>query len=323
MTISKKSPAHPTYDAVFKLLSTGPKWHELEPVDLRALVDNNPLPPGVVLPETIIEEKEIAVSLQETNGQKTSSNIKLVISRPLGTEKQSLPAFIYLHGGGLVTGTFESSEKFVKDLTVGAGVAVIFVNYTLSPEVRFPVEPEECYSSILWIHQHASELNIDPSKLVVGGDSAGGNLSAVSSILLKKRGHILLYPIVASTGEGYESRELYGDGDYILSTKNLAYFKKAYFGDNYEEGIEDIRFSPIITSDEELNGLTRALVITAECDILRDEEEAYSRRLLKAGVKTTSMRSLGAMHGFTMIPLDTENYIHAVQSISNFIHNSI
>ncbi|KAI9309348.1 alpha/beta hydrolase fold-domain-containing protein [Cunninghamella echinulata] len=330
MAISKKSPAHPTYDAVFKLLSAGPKWHELEPVDLRALVDNSPLPPGVVIPETLVDEKEIVIGLQETEGQQVSSNIKLIISRPLDTEKQILPAFIYLHGGGFVTGTFESSKKFVKDLTVRAGVAVIFVSYTLSPEVRFPVAPEECYSSILWIHQHANELNIDPSKLVVGGESAGGNLSAVSSILLKKRGHsdvlkgqVLLYPIISSTGEGYESRGLYGDGDYVLSTKDMEYFKKKYFGNNYEISVEDIRFSPIIATDEELNGLPRALVITAECDILRDEGEAYSRRLLKAGVKTIAIRSLGAMHGFTMIPLDTENYIHAIQSIANFIHSSI
>ncbi|CAO3640323.1 unnamed protein product [Cunninghamella echinulata] len=312
MTSSKKAPAHPTYDAVFKLVSTGPKWYDLN----LALIDSRPIPPGVVVPETLVEEKEITIDLQDTDGQQTSSNIKLTISRPLG--------------GGFVFGTFKSSEKFVKDLTVRANVAVIFVDYTLSPEVRFPVAPEECYSSLLWIHQHANELNIDPSKLVVGGDSAGGNLSAVSSILLKKRGHsdilkgqVLIYPTVALTAEGYESRELYGDGDYILSNKDMVYFKKAYLGDNYGKGIEDIRLSPIIATDEELNGLPRALVITAECDVLRDEGEAYSRRLLKAGVKTTSMRSLGAMHGFITLPLDTENYIHAVQSISNFIHDSI
>ncbi|KAI9305253.1 alpha/beta hydrolase fold-domain-containing protein [Cunninghamella echinulata] len=330
MTTSKKAPAHPTYDAVFKLLSAGPNWHDLEPVDLRALIDSRPAPPGVVVPETHVEEKEIAIDLQDTDGQQTSSNIKLTISRPLGTEKQTLPAFIYLHGGGFVFGTFKSSEKFIKDLTVRANVAVIFVDYTLSPEVHFPVAPEECYSSILWIHQHASELNIDPSKLVVGGDSAGGNLSAVSSILLKKRGHsdilkgqVLMYPTVALTAEGYESRELYGDGDYLLSNKDMVYFKKSYLGSNYGKGIEDVRLSPIIATDEELNGLPRALVITAECDVLRDEGEAYSRRLLKAGVKTTSMRSLGAMHGFITMPLDTENYIHSIQSISNFIHDSI
>ncbi|CAO3610483.1 unnamed protein product [Cunninghamella blakesleeana] len=330
MTTSKKAPAHPAYEAVFKFLRANtPKWSDLDPVSLRALVDARQLPPGVVIPETHVEEKEINIDLQETVGQQSSSTIKLTISRPIGAENQILPAFIYIHGGGFVFGSFDSTEKFVKDLTIKANAAVIFVDYSLSPEVHFPVAPEESYSSILWIHQHAEELKIDASKLVVGGDSAGGNLSTVSSILLKKRGHgdiikgqVLMYPTVALTVEGFESREIYGDGDYLLSRSDMDYFRNHYLGDKAGTGIKDIRLSPLLATDEELTGLPRALVITCECDVLRDEGEEYSRRLLKAGVKTTAIRSMGAMHGFMTMPLETENYLSTLQYISNFIHDS-
>ncbi|CAO3610479.1 unnamed protein product [Cunninghamella blakesleeana] len=318
MTISKKAPALPIYESIFKLSkSAGPSWTELDPITIRTISDSFPLPPGVVIPETHVEEREINIDLQETAGQQSSSTIKLTISRPLG--------------GGFVFGSFRTSEKFIKDLTVMANVAVIFVDYSLSPEVHFPVAPEESYSSVLWIHQHAGELKIDASKLIVGGDSAGGNLAAVMPLLLKNRGyndilkgHVLMYPCLEPNVVETESRELYGDGDYFSSRADIDFYMKHYLGDyQFGKGIKDIRLSPFIATNEELTGLPPALVITSECDALRDEGEEYARHLSKAGVKTTAIRAIGTMHSFLTMPIDTDIYISSIQSISNFIHRSI
>ncbi|CAO3634179.1 unnamed protein product [Cunninghamella echinulata] len=337
MTSNKKVPSHPAYSAILKAMqASGFDWTGEDPTPSRERLDNLPLPPNVVLPDTIMEKKEITIDLQNTGGLQTSSTLNLIITRPLGTENKTIPALIYLFsfslflGGGFRFGSFRVAEKFIKEITVKANIAVIFVSYSLAPEVKFPVATEECYSSILWIHQNANELKVDPSKLVVGGDSAGGNLSAVSSLLLKKRGYkdilkgqVLIYPTVDLTTDGYESCELYGDGDYLLSKDHLEYIARTYLGNDYKEKEwNDIRLRPIIATDEELNGLPRALVITAECDVLRDEGEAYAHRLLKAGVKTTAIRSLSASHGFMTAFADTENYIQCLDTISKFITDS-
>ncbi|KAI9309674.1 alpha/beta hydrolase fold-domain-containing protein [Cunninghamella echinulata] len=331
MTSNKKVPPHPTYDAIFKAMrASGFSWIADEPAPYREKLDNLPLPPNVVLPDTLMEKKEITIDLQNTGGLQTSSTLKLIITRPPGTENKNIPALIYFIRGGFRFGSFRVAEKFIKDITVQANVAVIFVCYSLAPEVKFPVATEECYSSILWIHQHANELKVDSSKLVVGGDSAGGNLSAVSSILLKKRGYkdilkgqILIYPTVDLTTDGYESCELYGGGDYMLSKYELEHITRTYLGNDYKEKEwNDIRLRPIIATDEELSELPRALVITAECDILRDEGEDYAHRLLKAGVKTTAIRSLSASHGFMTAFADTENYIQCLGTITKFINDS-
>ncbi|CAO3640371.1 unnamed protein product [Cunninghamella echinulata] len=323
MLPNKKVPTHPAYEAILKAMQASEiNLQTTESAILRDIIKNTPLPPNVVLPDTLVEEKEITVDLQNTGGLQTSSTLKLIMTRPPGTENKIIPAFIYLVGK-------EAAEKFIKDLTVQANVAVIFVSYSLAPEVKFPVATEECYSSILWIHQHANELNIDPSKLVIGGDSSGGNLSTVSSILLKKRGHkdilkgqILMYPIVAFNSDEYESRQIFGDGDYLSSREDLKRIEKAYLGDVDKKDIKDIRLSPIDATDEELNGLPRALVITAECDVVRDEGEHYAHRLLKAGVETTAIRSIAAAHTFLTIPVDTENYIQGMDTICRFINTS-
>ncbi|KAI9302148.1 alpha/beta hydrolase fold-domain-containing protein [Cunninghamella echinulata] len=323
MLHNKKVPTHPAYEAILKAMQASElNWQTTEPAILRGIIESAPVPPNVVLPDTLVEEKEITIDLQNTGGLQNSSTLKLIVTRPPGTENKIIPAFIYLVGGGFLFGSYRAAEKFIKDLTVQANVAVIFVSYSLAPEVKFPVATEECYSSILWIHQHANELNIDSSKLVVGGDSAGGNLSTVSSILLKKRGHkdilkgqVLMYPYVAFSGDNYESRQIFGDGDYMLSREDLKRIGKAYLGDIDKKDIDDIRLSPIKATDEELNGLPRALVITAECDVFRDEGEHYAHRLLKAGVKTTAIRSIAAAHGFLTAPVDTENYTQCMDTI--------
>ncbi|CAO3610475.1 unnamed protein product [Cunninghamella blakesleeana] len=332
MTYNKKVPAHPAYEPMIKAMNDArPGWFKSDPAALRQISNNVILPPGIKLADTLVEEKVVTVDLQDVDDdQQTSSTLTLTISRPLDTENKSVPAFIYLHGGGFIVGSYKVSEHFIKDLTVNANAAVITVDYSLAPEAKFPIAVEECFSTLLWIHQHAEDLKIDASRLFVGGDSAGGNLAAVSALLLKKRGHgnvlkgqVLMYPVVSKHLEKNESTELYGQGGYILNYTDMEYVRQEYLGDKYSgKEFNDTRFSPLFATDEELKGLPSSLIITGECDLLRDEGEEYARRLVNAGVDATGIRYIGAPHGFLTAMINSSIYRQAVDTISKFINTS-
>ncbi|CAO3600259.1 unnamed protein product [Absidia cylindrospora] len=319
MTITKY-PCHPVYQAAFEALNklgfslSAPDYEQT-----RHLWNTKPLPEGVVLPESIVEEKVITAGLD-------NQLVTLTIVRPAGTENEILPGLVFFHGGGYVLGSYRASEKLVKDLAKNAHVAVIFVDYSLSPEVKFPVAVEECYSSVLWLHENAASIKVDPSKLAVGGDSAGGNLSTVISILLKQRNHggvvkgqILFYPVLAQSSEHYESYQVYGDGDYFLSRDDMAFFFNAYLDGG--EVPNDVRCAPLLATLNELKDLPPALVLTAECDVLRDEGEEYARRLTDAGVNACCVRMMGAVHGYATMPLDTPQYRRSMSLVSSFLKN--
>ncbi|KAI8083013.1 alpha/beta hydrolase fold-domain-containing protein [Halteromyces radiatus] len=319
MVLAKVTPS-PIYQALFETLQksdfdvTSPDYQKT-----RATADSLPLPDGVVIQKAVVEEKVIPVD---------NHNITLTLVRPVGTENEVLPAIIYFHGGGWLWGSFKTHEKLVKDIAVNAHVAVVFVDYSLSPEVRFPVAVEECYSSILWVHENAEMIKVDPSNLVVSGDSAGGNLSAATSIMLKERGHgnvvagqILIYPGVAQHRQHYESYNLFGNGDYILSQKEMVFFLNAYYGN--EKPPKDVRSAPLLATLDELKGVPRALILTAECDVLRDEGEEYARRLTEAGVDTCCTRMIGAVHGYASFPADTPQYRQTLNMISAFMNKRL
>ncbi|KAI9494765.1 putative lipase protein, partial [Zychaea mexicana] len=176
---------------------------------------------------------------------------------------------------------------------------VIFVNYSLAPEVRHPVALEECYDTLEWIAKNGASINVDTSKLVVAGDSAGGNLTTVLSMLDKKRGlnaikyQVLYYPVTDanfSTGSYNQFQE-----GYYLTRKMMEWFWNQYVPE--EKDRRDITAAPLHASDEDLKGLPPAFVMTAEADVLRDEGEAYARKLVAAGVQVTAVRVLGLIHG--------------------------
>ncbi|CAO3590307.1 unnamed protein product [Absidia cylindrospora] len=291
-----------------------------------------PLPEGVAMPQTApVEEKVIP-----TNAENGTGTLKLTVLRPVGSENEILPVAIYLHGGGWCVGSLMNTEKFVKDVVVKANIAVIYVEYSLSPEVKYPVALEETYTSILWVKENAASINVDPSKITVFGDSAGGALSASVAILLKQRGHgdvlknqILIYPAVAHNHDQYDSFSLYGKGDYVLSYDDMVYVSKLYHDSKYNKknddggwcyGPENALNAPLLASKDELEGLPRCLVVTAECDVLRDESEHYARQLTAAGVDTCAVRFIGAVHGFiTKTDLDTPQYRQGVQAIVDFL----
>ncbi|ORZ06894.1 alpha/beta hydrolase fold-domain-containing protein [Absidia repens] len=328
------APAAPAYaKMIAEMNAAGFSLRSTPLLDLRAYGNLPvPLPGGVAMPQTApVEEKIIP-----TDAENGTGTVTLTVLRPVGTENEILPVAIYLHGGAWCVGSLMNTEKFVKDVVVKANTVVIYVEYSLSPEVKFPVALEEIYSSILWVKENAASINVDPSKISVFGDSAGGALTASVAILLKQRGHsdvmknqILIYPAVAHNHDQYESVSLYGKGDYILSYDDMIYVSKLYHDSKYNKmnddggwcyGPENVLNAPLLARKDELEDLPRCLVVTAECDVLRDESEHYARQLTAAGVDTCAVRFIGAVHGFiTKTDLDTPQYRQGVQAIVDFL----
>jgi acetyl esterase len=214
-----------------------------------------------------------------------------------------LPIVMYFHGGGWVVNDRDTHDRLVREIAVGTDVAVVFVEYTRSPEARYPVAIEEAYAATCWMAQHGEEIGLDPSKIAVVGDSAGGNMATVVTMLAKARGgpkisaQVLFYPTTDcnfNTG----SYELFGKG-YFLTLEDMQWFWGEYAPDPATR-IEPTA-SPLRATLAQLSGLPRALIITGECDVVRDEGEAYARKLAQAGVEVTATRYLGMIHGFTFL----------------------
>ena len=212
------------------------------------------------------------------------------------------PAFLHLHGGGFVFGTVESlfTEAKCAHICRTAECVVATVEYRLAPEFRFPTAPEDCYSALRWLVQSADLLMLDPSRIAVGGESAGGNLAAVMALMARDRGgpslalQLLEVPVtdVSEAAEEYPSVALFGEG-YGLDRAAMAMFSDFYLGDPADGS--DPYASPLLADD--LTGVAPAHILTAELDILRDSGEAYARRLADDGVATTLRRFTGHTHG--------------------------
>ncbi|ORX44286.1 hypothetical protein DM01DRAFT_1411375 [Hesseltinella vesiculosa] len=247
-------------------------------------------------------------------------NIKVFALRPLGTENDILPGLIYLHGGGFILGDYKGYSGFVKEICVHSHVAVLFVEYSLAPEATFPVLPEECYNATLWIHENAEKLKVDGSRLTMGG----GNLTAVTNLMLHDRGYpdivkgqIMLYPVSTVDNGKYESAKLFGK--YLLSNDDMLYFMKLYLTDDTNPP-DDFRFDPLLASEELLKTQPRTLILTAECDILRDGAEHYGQKLANAGVDVSCVRMIGGVHGFLCFPIDTGIKRDAMDLINKLVN---
>jgi acetyl esterase len=212
------------------------------------------------------------------------------------------PAFLHFHGGGFVHGTIDSLFNNAKcaHICKAAACVVVTVDYRLAPEHRFPTAPQDCYAALLWTVANAADLNVDPTRIAVGGESAGGNLAAVVALMARDREgpelalQMLEVPVTdISDGAGvHPSASLFGEG-YGLDRIEMDGFSSAYLPDP-AYGANPYA-SPLLAPS--LSGLAAAHVITAEYDILRDSGEAYADRLEAAGVPTTRRRMLAQTHG--------------------------
>jgi acetyl esterase len=209
------------------------------------------------------------------------------------------PVVVFFHGGGFVVCTLETHDPYCRALATEAGVMVVSVDYRLAPEHKFPASVEDCLAATEWALAHAGELGADGSRVFVAGDSAGGTMAAVVALLLRDKGvtglagQILLYPVTAyydpPTASYLEMAEGYG-----LTRKGMMWFWDQYLKDKSEAA--DFRAAPLRAAS--LRGLPRAFVVTAEYDVLRDEGQAYAKRLEEAGVDVTHLFVPGMNHGF-------------------------
>ncbi len=206
-------------------------------------------------------------------------------------------ALVYLHGGGWVVGSIEGHDEVCRRLTNDSGAVVVAVGYRLAPEHKFPAGLEDSYAAVTWVSANAATLGSPAGRIAVGGDSAGGNLSAAVTLMARDRGgpqlalQLLIYPAISASVDWPSVREFSG---YFITTEDMLWFMNHYLG-NADQASNPYAFP---MNAKELRGLPPALVIVAEMDLLRDQGEAYAARLREAGVPTTLSRYAGVTHVF-------------------------
>ncbi|HMC68964.1 MAG TPA: alpha/beta hydrolase, partial [Mycobacteriales bacterium] len=209
-----------------------------------------------------------------------------------------LPVVVYFHGGGWCIGNITSHDGVCRKLANQSGLTVVSVDYRLAPEHKFPSAAEDCFAATKWVADNAEQLKVDATRMAVAGDSAGGNMAAVTSIMARDRGEpqiafqLLIYPVIDGT-MSFPSYKENAEGK-LLTARDMAFFYDNYAGDGVDR--KDPLLSPLYAPD--LSKLPPALVMTAEYDPLRDEGEAYADALQQAGVEARSSRYDGMVHGF-------------------------
>lgn len=246
--------------------------------------------------------KEISANTTDTTILTEAGNVDIRVVKPQHTEEK-LPVILYLHGGGWILGGKESFDMLIKKLAVFTNSTVIFPDYSRSPEVQYPTALNEIYAVLEYIFQNPEEFNIDPQRIAIAGDSAGANMATVTALrAINKNGpkilfECLFYPVTNSDMDT-KSYDLFKDGPW-LSKKAMEWFWEAYVPDKKLR--DDIYISPLKAEEEDLSKLPQTLIITAENDVLRDEGEAYARKLDSAGVDVLNVRINGTIHDFLML----------------------
>ncbi|MCS3513165.1 alpha/beta hydrolase [Pseudomonas grimontii] len=283
---------------------TGKPLEQLTPKEARAVLTGAQAGVKLTLPKADVSQKTIQVDGQP---------LDLTIVRPAGV-KGTLPVFMFFHGGGWVLGDYPTHERLVRDLVVGSGAVAVFVNYTPSPEAHYPVAINQAYGATKWVAEHGKDINVDGKRLAVAGNSVGGNMAAVVSLMAKDKGtpaikfQLLLWPVTDANFET-ASYNQYAEGHFL--TRNMM----KWFWDNYTTDANqraEIYASPLRATTDQLKGLPPALIQTAGADVLRDEGEAYARKLDQAGVPVTAVRYNGMIHDYGL--LNVVSQVPAVRS---------
>ncbi|MEU0255772.1 alpha/beta hydrolase [Streptomyces sp. NPDC006184] len=231
-----------------------------------------------------------------------TGSVRTRVVRPAGVTG-TLPVILYIHGAGWVFGNAHTHDRLVRELAVGARAAVVFPEYDLSPEARYPVAIEQNFTVARWIVEQGADHGLDAARIAVAGDSVGGNMAAALTLMAKERGgvplvqQVLFYP-VTDAGFDTPSYHQFATG-YFLRRDGMQWFWDQYTTDAAERA--RITASPLRATTEQLTGLPPALVITGEADVLRDEGEAYADKLREAGVAVTAVRFQGIIHDFVML----------------------
>ncbi|WP_212005552.1 alpha/beta hydrolase [Chitinophaga sp. HK235] len=276
----------------------GKPIEQLSPVDARAVLTGAQSSIQVDLSGVEVSEKNI------THGGQT---VKLHIVKPQG-KTGILPVFMFFHGGGWVLGDFPTHQRLVRDLVVASEAAAVFVDYTPSPEAHYPVAINQAFAATQWVATQGGEIGVDSKRLAVVGNSVGGNMAAVIALKANEmkgpaiKLQVLMWP-VTDANFNTDSYQEFATGRFL--TKNMM----KWFWDNYitdEKERRQIYASPLQATHEQLKGLPPAVVLTAGNDVLRDEGEAYARKMDEAGVAVTAMRYNGMIHDWGLLnPLAT------------------
>lgn len=306
--------------AFLKVLNSagGPPLETLPPLEARDVLVNAQASVPVDL--SGIEESEKTITAD-------GYTIKLNIVRPEGVEEK-LPVFVFIHGGGWVLGDYPTHKRMVRDLVVLTGFAGVFINYTPTPDAKYPQAINEIYAATKWVAEHGDEINVDGKNLAVVGNSVGGNMTAVTALKAKEKGgpeikvHIMMWPVTDANFER-DSFKQFGEKRF-LTTPLMKWMWDLYIAD--PEQRKEIYASPFQATVEQLKGLPPALIQVAESDILRDEGEAYGRKLDEAGVKVTTVRYDGMIHDFGLLnglaeePAVRSLFEHAAAELKKYLH---
>ncbi|EMF0109530.1 alpha/beta hydrolase [Enterococcus hirae] len=286
-----------------------PRIYELPPEEGRALLEKVQESPVDKLP---VDIEDLTVD----TGQWGAINVRFV--RPEGNTDK-LPVIFYIHGAGWVFGSAQTHDKLIRELAVRTNSVVVFPEYSRSPEAKYPTAIEQSYAVLQKLSELAESKGLDLSELAVAGDSVGGNMATVMTILTKERQglpiqkQLLFYPVTDAnfTTDSYQEFA----ENYFLTKEGMKWFWDQYTTDESERS--EITASPLRATSEELADLPPALILTGEADVLRDEGEAYARKLRDAGVAVTQVRFQGMIHDFVMVnSLDQTNATRAAMLLA-------
>lgn len=252
--------------------------------------------------------------------------VTLNIVRPEGV-KGTLPVFVFIHGGGWILGDYPTHKRMVRDLVVLTGYSGVFINYTRTPDAQYPQAINEIYAATKWVAAHGDEIGVDGSNLAIVGNSVGGNMTAVTAIKAKENNgpkiklQVLMWPIV---DHDFDTESYHQFGEHRFLTRSLMmWMYDMYIADPMER--DDIHASPLRGSIDQLKGLPPALIQVAENDVLRDEGEAYGRKLDLAGVPVTTIRYNGMIHDFGLLnglaelPATRSLFVHAAAELKKYL----
>lgn len=287
-----------------------PRIYELPPTEGREVLED--VQKGDIDQSAVVIEDELV-----DTGKWGNLNVRYI--RPINTDLEKLPVIYYLHGAGWVFGSAKTHLKLTIELAVRTHSVIVFPEYSRSPEAKYPTALEQNYAVLQQLADVAPKRRLDLANLIVAGDSVGGNMATVMTILTKQRHglpikkQLLFYPVTDMNFETSSYQEF--AENYYLTRAGMEWFWQQYL--NNDEEANEISVAPLKATSSDLKDLPEALIITAEADVLRDEGEAYARKLRSAQVPVTQVRFQGIIHDFVMLNiLDQTNATRGAMTLA-------